>query len=87
MRFILVTLFAFLNSTGILLVTAQIPYFTQCPHVSVVPNFDVEAYLGLWYEQEKYPFIFQLGGKCVTAEYTLRPDGKVGVFNRQINSL
>lgn len=86
MQFILAALFAFSYST-VSRVGAQIPFFTSCPHVKVVQDFDVEAYLGLWYEQEKYPFIFQLGGKCVTAEYTLRPDGKVGVFNRQLNRM
>lgn len=46
-------------------------------------NFDVRRYLGLWYEVRKYPFIFTLGGKCVTANYELNNDGTVQVFNRQ----
>jgi len=68
-------------------VFAQIPYLSVCPPVSVAKNFDVEAYLGTWYEQEKYPFFFEIGGKCITATYTLRPDGKIGVTNRQINRI
>lgn len=51
--------------------------------MKVVQNFDVQKYLGLWYEVEKYPFIFTLGGRCVTANYDLNSDGTVRVFNRQ----
>jgi apolipoprotein D and lipocalin family protein len=40
-------------------------------------------YVGLWYEQEKYPFIFELGGKCITATYGLLADGNVSVLNKQ----
>jgi lipocalin len=34
----------------------------------------------------KYPFIFTVGGKCITAEYGLNPNGTVSVFNRQIRN-
>lgn len=68
-------------------VFCQIPYFTHCPKVTVMKDFDVEPYLGVWYEHEKYPFIFELGGKCIQAEYTLRPDGKIGVTNRQMSRM
>ncbi|XP_063700905.1 apolipoprotein D-like [Culicoides brevitarsis] len=69
------------------LAAAQVPYFTGCPQVSVMENFSAESYLGTWYEYEKYPFIFEVGGKCITAEYTYRPDGKIGVTNRQLNRI
>ncbi|CAG9859685.1 unnamed protein product [Phyllotreta striolata] len=63
--------------------SAQIPSLTHdCPKVNVVQNFNVSAYLGKWYEQEKYPIIFELGGECITAEYTLKDDGTVKVFNK-----
>ncbi|XP_058060064.1 apolipoprotein D-like [Anopheles bellator] len=68
-------------------VAAQVPGFGQCPKVPVVEGFDTYAYLGRWYEQEKYPFFFELGGRCITADYTLNPDGTIGVLNRQKNSL
>lgn len=43
--------------------------------------------MGRWYEQDKYPFVIQFGGKCATATYTLRDDGVVSVLNRQIDRL
>ena len=66
------------------LTLAQVPGFGRCPNVNVMQNFDVKRYLGLWYEVQKYPFIFTLGGKCVTANYDLNADQTVQVFNRQI---
>lgn len=63
--------------------SAQIPGFGDCPRVKVVQPFKLQRYLGLWYEVKKYPFIFTLGGKCVTAEYGLNSNGTVSVYNQQ----
>lgn len=42
-------------------------------------------YLNKWYEAEKYFAVFELGGKCITATYSDKTNGVVGVFNKQIN--
>ena len=65
---------------------SQVPGFGRCPAVSIVQNFDVPRYMGLWYEVRKYPFIFQLGGRCTTAEYTLQADSTVKVVNTQVRN-
>lgn len=65
---------------------AQVPGFGNCPKVKVQENFDVHRYLGVWYEVKKYPFIFTLGGKCITAEYGLNQNGTVSVFNKQLRN-
>lgn len=49
--------------------------------LTVVQNVDLNRYLGKWYEIATIPQRFQLGCHCVTAEYSLRPDGKVKVVN------
>ena len=41
-------------------------------------------YTGKWYEIEKYFAFFELGGKCITAEYTDFGNGTVGVLNTQL---
>lgn len=49
----------------------------------VVDSVDLSRYVGTWYEIARLPNSFQK--KCadsVTANYTLRADGKVGVVNR-----
>lgn len=61
---------------------AQVPGIGECPKVAVVNNFNLHKYLGLWYEVKKYPFVFTVGAKCVTAFYGLNPNGTASVFNR-----
>jgi apolipoprotein D and lipocalin family protein len=42
---------------------------------------DLNRYAGLWYEIARYEAGFQRGCEGVTANYTLREDGQVGVLN------
>lgn len=53
-----------------------------CDPPETVPYVDVERYLGKWYEIAKYPVFFERGLVGVTAEYSLRDDGKVRVVNK-----
>ncbi|MEL7128131.1 MAG: lipocalin family protein [Pseudomonadota bacterium] len=46
-----------------------------------VPSVDLERYQGLWYEIARYPNWFERGCEGVTAEYALRPDGRIAVTN------
>ena len=46
-----------------------------------VDSFDLDRYLGKWYEIAKYPVSFEEGLVGVTAEYSMRDDGKVRVRN------
>jgi apolipoprotein D and lipocalin family protein len=55
--------------------------------VMPVSFVDLSRYVGRWYEITKIPNSFQK--QCAsrtTAEYTLRPDGKIKVFNRCIDA-
>ncbi|XP_065079392.1 apolipoprotein D-like [Ochlerotatus camptorhynchus] len=64
---------------------AQIINIGQCPEdVEVVQNFDVEAYLGQWYEISRYEQTFQRNGECTQAHYSVNDDGSVRVQNRQL---
>lgn len=49
--------------------------------IASVATLDVERYAGLWYEVARFPVPFQEGCVATTAEYTLRPDGALGVLN------
>ncbi len=46
-----------------------------------VPRVDIERYAGRWYELARLPVRFQRADTVSTADYTVRPDGKVGVEN------
>ncbi|KAL7033667.1 hypothetical protein ACKWTF_007670 [Chironomus riparius] len=49
--------------------------------LGVKTGFQPVAYLGIWYEIERYEQFFQAGGDCVRAQYTLNGDGSINVFN------
>jgi apolipoprotein D and lipocalin family protein len=48
---------------------------------SVVSNVDLMRYQGTWYEIARLPNFFERKLKCITANYTLREDGKIKVLN------
>lgn len=50
--------------------------------LKTVENVDLERYLGTWYEITRLPNRFEKGLICVTAEYSLREDGKIKVTNK-----
>ncbi|ODM90726.1 Apolipoprotein D [Orchesella cincta] len=68
-----------------LCVEAQVPFFGGCPTKRVVEDFDASAYLGRWYEIEKYYAVFEADGKCIQAYYSDAGNGTIGVMNTQIN--
>ena len=51
-------------------------------NVKPVDHFQLEKYLGRWYEIARLDHSFERGLKRVTAEYSLRDDGGVKVLNR-----
>ncbi|XP_029384865.1 apolipoprotein Db [Echeneis naucrates] len=64
------------------LVSAQTYRWGPCPTPNVQPNFNVQQYLGRWYEIEKLPASFEKG-KCIEANYAMRSDGTIRVLNSQ----
>jgi apolipoprotein D and lipocalin family protein len=51
--------------------------------VEPVPSLELERYAGRWFEIARYPQFFQRNcARNVTAEYTLRDDGRIRVVNR-----
>jgi apolipoprotein D and lipocalin family protein len=48
----------------------------------VVPGVDLKRYTGTWYEIARLPNSFERKLKCITANYTLRDDGKITVLNK-----
>lgn len=55
---------------------------------STINTFNLNRYLGKWYEIARYDHAFERGLVGSTAEYTLRDDGKIKVLNSgHLNSL
>jgi apolipoprotein D and lipocalin family protein len=51
-------------------------------NVKPVDGFDLERYLGTWYEIARLDHAFERGLTKVTANYSLREDGGIKVVNR-----
>ena len=51
-------------------------------NVLPVNNFEIEKYLGKWYEIARLDHSFERGLENVTANYSLRTDGGINVKNR-----
>jgi apolipoprotein D and lipocalin family protein len=54
--------------------------------IEPVDNFELEPYLGTWYEIARLDHGFERGLSNVTATYSLRDDGGVRVLNRGYRS-
>ncbi len=50
-------------------------------NITPVDNFNIERYLGKWYEIARLDHSFEKGLTSVIAEYSLRPDGGLRVIN------
>ncbi len=49
--------------------------------LAVVPTVDLQRYTGTWYEIMRIPHSFENGLKCVTANYSIKPNGDIKVEN------
>jgi lipocalin len=51
------------------------------PVIKTVKKVDLVKYSGRWFEIARFDHSFEKGLVCVTADYTLRPDGRINVVN------
>lgn len=54
--------------------------------LEVVPQIDLQKYLGKWFEIAHLPFRFEAGCSGITATYALNADGTVSVLNECIKN-
>lgn len=50
-------------------------------------NFNMDRFLGTWYEAERYFTVSELGTRCVTTHYTATPEGRILITNEITNSM
>jgi len=53
--------------------------------ITPVDNFEIDRYLGTWYEIARLDHSFERGLRRVTADYSPGEDGGVGVLNRGLS--
>jgi len=72
---------------NIILIGIILSFLTSCKtqenmiDKTVVKELDIEKYLGTWYEIARYDHSFERGLVGVTANYSMRDDGKIKVVN------
>lgn len=78
-RFVKILLFGLLS--GVLMISGctGVPEGTR-----PVDNFELQRYLGTWYEIARFDHRFERGLDCVSAHYSLRDDGGVRVLNQGV---
>ncbi|KAG8286599.1 apolipoprotein D-like [Homalodisca vitripennis] len=72
---------------AVAVVRAQVPAFGWCPDYLPKADFDMDKYLGTWYEAERYVSVLEAGSRCVRTEYTAAKDGRILVANEIQNRL
>ncbi|KAL1464542.1 hypothetical protein WDU94_004175 [Cyamophila willieti] len=68
-------------------VQCQVPNLQPCPQVDSMFEFDMNKYMGIWHEAERYFAVFEFAGKCVSANYTNVGNGIYRVVNTQTSSI
>ncbi|XP_072389833.1 apolipoprotein D-like [Diabrotica undecimpunctata] len=58
----------------------------SCPDLKGVANFDATKFVGLWYEQQRYPTILEKNGKCVLTKYSLNDNKSIGINTTYLNA-
>jgi len=58
---------------------AQYFSFAQCPKIGGMTNFNISRYEGLWFEVEKYWFVFEATASCTYVNYLVNTNGTFGV--------
>lgn len=68
-------------------VSAQIPLFGFCPEYLPMPDFDMERFLGKWYESERYFQFSEVASRCVVTDYARSSSGRIYVSNEVTNRM
>ena len=79
----LLVIHVYLKNLGLFICICSLVACVRVPEgIEPVSGFDLDRYLGKWYEIARLDHSFERGLDKVTAEYQLRDDGGVKVINR-----
>lgn len=80
---------AVICTVGLAAIAGAAIYATRNPRipegVEPVENFDLDRYLGKWYEVARIDHVFEKGLQRTQAEYSRNPNGTIHVTNRGYN--
>lgn len=70
---------------GLHLVRAQVPAYGLCPDVTVEDDFDINNYMGKWYEYARYPIVTEVPRKCNMVYYEKDDRKTISISNESID--
>ncbi|MFI3282083.1 MAG: lipocalin family protein [Rikenellaceae bacterium] len=73
-------------SIFITLLSAPVMCSAKTIDTSTVSEFDIERYMGKWYEIARFDNRYERNLTAVTAEYSLSPENEVSIVNRGFNT-
>lgn len=64
-------------------------FFQLASSINTVKELDLKKYQGMWYQMygDRFDQTFEKYGKCITASYTILPNGNITILNSQISIL
>ncbi|XP_017770322.1 PREDICTED: uncharacterized protein LOC108558043 [Nicrophorus vespilloides] len=68
-------------------VGAQIPSLGYCPDYVPMTDFNMNRFLGKWYETERYFTFSEVASRCIVTDYAKGPSGRIYVSNEVTNRL
>jgi apolipoprotein D and lipocalin family protein len=71
---------------GVLIIGCSVPKEMSTEFIPIVKSFNIQKYLGTWYEVARLPNSFEKGLDKVTATYSLRDNGTIAVLNKGYDS-
>ena len=74
-------MFSFNSKTFILICFTISLGCNSNPDLETVDEVDIEKYMGTWHELARLPNSFEKGLVCVTANYSIKDNGKIRVVN------
>lgn len=71
--------------SGLQLVRMQVPAYGLCPDITVEEDFDINRYMGKWYEYARYPFVYEVARKCNMVYYEKEDRKTISISNESID--
>ncbi|VEN47552.1 unnamed protein product [Callosobruchus maculatus] len=68
-------------------VKGQIPSLGWCPDYLPMADFEMDRFIGKWYEAERYFQFSEVAARCVVTDYAKGPSGRIYVSNEVTNRL
>ncbi len=74
------------KSAFVLLIAVMVFSCKTNKNLPTVSSLDLDKYVGTWYEIARFDHSFEKNLSCVSATYSIKPDGNIKVENKGFNN-